>query len=318
MSREQIVDKSVKKEFKVGKWYKCIESSNTGKIKEGEYYEVLSLNGNIEKLRLVKTGEYSYWNKTRFDLDSECDEDPLIEKELQTPKEESKIDSEDLFLRARYYRCIKEVPNLTLGNWYKAIVSSNDRKSVCVKNDYGDNVWWSKAVLDPSNPQDHILANLPQGKAGQVLVRGSNGEHVWQDPPREVKVTMTLAKARVASDSGFQLSWDDSSKEFNIFNTTKEESNMTIQRKVVNVKLIDDDAGLPVDLALVYDFGDHVVEDSEEVVIREIIMTHDLREILADHNANRVEQVNIELQQRTGNTVNLLPVVLKQLRWIIK
>lgn len=64
--------------------------------------------------------------------------------------------------------------------------------------------------------------------------------------------------------------------------------------------------------------GDHVVGDSEEVVIREIIMTHELREILADHNTNRTEQVNIELQQRTGNTVNLLPVTLKQLRWIIK
>lgn len=313
MSREQIVDKSGKKELTVGKWYRFKQVRKN--ITTNNFYEIISISYGFHRI-VGDDGRIDGYHKDCFDIDSEIDIDPTKTKEtLQTEVKESRIDSEELFVSGKYYCCIKEVPNLTLGSWYRALVANQDGKSICVTNDSGDKVWWSKATLDPSNGRDHILGNLPQGKAGQVLVRDSNGAHVWQDPPE--LVTITLPKARVNNGAGFQLNWNSISKKFNILNTTKEESNMA-NRRVVNVKLIDNDKGLDVSLALVHDFGEVLTEDDNSITIQQLIVDNDLASLIDIHNGKRTAEIDLEILERTGNEVYLRAKKLKDFEWIIK
>lgn len=99
----------------------------------------------------------------------------------------------------------------------------------------------------------------------------------------------------------------------------QEESKMSnVTRRVVNIQLVDEDAGLPVEHSLVGKFEDVVTEDSDQVTIQELISTGEVAELLKVHNSKRVELDNIEIQNRTGNTVKLRPVKLKDLSWKIK
>lgn len=99
----------------------------------------------------------------------------------------------------------------------------------------------------------------------------------------------------------------------------QEESKMSnVTRRVVNIQLVDEDAGLPVEHSLVGKFEDVVTEDSDSVTIQELISTGEVAKLLEAHNKVRVEQDNIEIQNRTGNTVKLRPVKLKDLSWKIK
>lgn len=92
-----------------------------------------------------------------------------------------------------------------------------------------------------------------------------------------------------------------------------------VTRKVLNFKLIDADSALPVEFSLVHDFGDVVVEDDVETVKQQLLGDNDLKEILNKHNAKRIQHVNLEIQQKTGNTVKLLPLAkVKELTWSVK
>lgn len=105
----------------------------------------------------------------------------------------------------------------------------------------------------------------------------------------------------------------------NDLSTTKEEVNMSqVTRKVVNVQLIDQDAGLPVEFSLVEDFGSIITEDDQTTIIQQLIVDNDLKALIDLHNAVRVEQVDLDIQKRTGHTVKLQPIKLKDLTWIIK
>ncbi len=235
MSREQIVDKSTKKEFKVGKWYQCRNSCQD--MEEGKYYQIIRLNNEGDEAGFyLDTGGFrgeQHWYLTRLDINSECDFDPINFK-----------------------------------------------------------------------PEDVIV---------KVAGREVSG---WAE--EKVATKITLPKARVAGDSDIMLGWDLVNKHFNILNTTKEESNMSIQRKVVNVKLIDNDQGLDIQYALVHDFGEIVTEDDNATTIQELILNNDVADLLAIHNEIRRDQVDLEILQRTGNSVNLRDKKLKDLTWIIK
>lgn len=101
--------------------------------------------------------------------------------------------------------------------------------------------------------------------------------------------------------------------------TKQEDTTMQTTRKVLNFKLIDSDPALPVDQALVHDFGDVVVEDDIETVKQQLLGDNDLKAILAKHNKKRIENVNLTIQQNTGNTVKLLPLTrIKELTWSVK
>lgn len=88
-------------------------------------------------------------------------------------------------------------------------------------------------------------------------------------------------------------------------------------RRIVNVALIDEDAGLDVSKSLVKDFGKHVTEDSDAILIQEIIMENELASVLRAHNGMRGKEINRDIKNRTGNEVKLDEVKLKDLTWKI-
>jgi hypothetical protein len=98
--------------------------------------------------------------------------------------------------------------------------------------------------------------------------------------------------------------------------TNKEEDNMSnTTRRVVTVTLMDDDKGLDVADSLVCKFKNIVTEDDNQTVIQEVIMEKDIAKALKEHNEKRVQTVDLDILSRTGNTVYLRPVKLKNLRW---
>lgn len=103
----------------------------------------------------------------------------------------------------------------------------------------------------------------------------------------------------------------------NDFSITKEEVNMNVQtqRKTVDVQLFDDSKGLPVQDSLVAEFKGVVTEDDNNTTIREVIMNNDIKTVLTKHNAKRAKVTDLDILARTGNSVALQPVLLKQLRW---
>jgi hypothetical protein len=96
MSRDQIVNKSTTKdspEFKVGKWYKCIYVSPSTKdvLKLGFYYKVVDVS---DRLKVQYLDDWDLY-KSRFDVNSECDFDPIVQVSLGRgiDKQEEKVDS---------------------------------------------------------------------------------------------------------------------------------------------------------------------------------------------------------------------------------
>lgn len=105
-----------------------------------------------------------------------------------------------------------------------------------------------------------------------------------------------------------------------LLNVTEKENEMTIQntRRTVRVELIDNDKGLDVQYSLVASFDNVMTEDDDATVIQEIIMEKGIGKKLKDHNNKRESQIDLDILQRTGNSVNLRPVKLKDLTWVVK
>ncbi len=86
-------------------------------------------------------------------------------------------------------------------------------------------------------------------------------------------------------------------------------------RSIVNVILIDEDANLPVEKALVAKYKNIITEDTTTVVIQQIMIDEDVKGAIDKHNKVRTETVNQEVLENTGNEVMLRPVTIKDLTW---
>lgn len=102
-----------------------------------------------------------------------------------------------------------------------------------------------------------------------------------------------------------------------IYTKQQEENIMSTSRRVVTVMLMDDDKGLDVSDSLVCKFKNIVTEDSDNTVIQEVIMDNDIAAAINKHNNIRLQTVDVDILQRTGNEVKLRPVKLKNLRWVV-
>ncbi len=244
----------------------------------------------------------------------------------------------------KHYKCVKklEYVYITVGNYYECLGMVDNH--ILLKRDNGVKDQYKVECFDPIAREDQVTQTVVPAwfEAAQAVpnseikVRDSAklsdlvsptytikwpentklyGDIKVQDSINLTDQTFKVIKGRESSKSSEFLVWDSTQLTLKI--NQQEESNMS-NRRVVNVQLMDDDKGLDVAFCQVYDFGNVVTEDTNEVMIQELIMDNDMAGILLAHNAERMEQVNLELQDRTGQTVNLRPVKLKQLRWIIK
>lgn len=88
-------------------------------------------------------------------------------------------------------------------------------------------------------------------------------------------------------------------------------------RRVVTIRLLDNDKGLDVEHSLVASFTDVVTEDDNETTIRELLNSGEVAGHIEAHNKIRQEQVDKDILKRTGAKVNLEPVKLKNLDWVV-
>lgn len=89
------------------------------------------------------------------------------------------------------------------------------------------------------------------------------------------------------------------------------------KRKLVTVSLLDNDPGLDDKESLVALFENVITNGDQGSLIHEIIMNHDIKGLLEEHNDRRVNQLDKDIRKRTGHEVPLLPVELKDLTWVV-
>ncbi|WPH64772.1 hypothetical protein [Vibrio phage vB_VpaP_SJSY21] len=101
-----------------------------------------------------------------------------------------------------------------------------------------------------------------------------------------------------------------------IVNEKEESENMT---RIVKVSIVDNSAGLKNDAdRLVASFKNIVTTKTDEQVKMEILMGQDVASKLKAHNEKREKLVDEDILNRTGNEVNLRPVELHDLTWLIQ
>ena len=105
----------------------------------------------------------------------------------------------------------------------------------------------------------------------------------------------------------------------NLIQSKTGESKMT-NRRTVSIVMYDDSKGIKDEVANVYSTELVTSESSNERIIQQLLFNEsvDINQAVDDHNEYRVEQVDLDILQRTGNQVMLRPLEFKDLRWEIK
>lgn len=94
-----------------------------------------------------------------------------------------------------------------------------------------------------------------------------------------------------------------------------EESNMSKQVQLVNIKLFDDDAGLkPEDRIVSYHTNFATVADTTQSTICNALLKLDIAGDIAKHNEKRAKTVDLHVLKNTGNKVFLQPIEFDDLR----
>lgn len=210
------------------------------------------------------------------------------------------------FKEGKWYKCIDPCDDLIKDHWYECMGRVSDGVSDGVFTEGG---WYYTRRFDPLSESD---CNPDDVKGQKLSAEDTTCLNVWKGKP--IKVTINrddyLDCARYCADTVIKTTLDS-------FLTTKEETNMSIQRKSVKVELFDNDKGLPVEHSLVGAWENYVTEDTDQITVQEIISTGDVVTLLEQHNDIRVGLIDEEILTRTGNSVKLRPVKLKHLTWLV-
>lgn len=295
------------KDFVVGKYYKYI-LQGLGVFKTGKYYKLSKASGGL----LFSEDMYRYMRHEAFDITSESDYDPNTgHPTVYTSYVVFKQEFSGVYDGKEYaYKCSRE----DYMQWveYRAFdedvfaevnVSGVEKKVKVLR---------IETKVDPKATKS-IVRILPNS-----VDMGVEGSKIKTYQAQDVKIVVSGYELQRFQPNDF-FSRDDVNLVIKHFNQQEEIDMSQVTRKVLNFKLIDADSALPVEFSLVHDFGDVVVEDDVETVKQQLLGDNDLKEILKKHNAKRIQHVNLEIQQKTGNTVKLLPLAkVKELTWSVK
>lgn len=303
MSRSSITDKGsgmqppLPQEFKVGKYYKCVEDRKD--LRKGDLYKVVGIVSSVGQpiLKLVNLkGSYLQGYGDWFDVNSESDYDPNTAQPAGYTA----------------YVVFKQESTGFGRNTY----NGKEYAYKCSREDYTQ--WVEYRAFD-EDVFAEVNVNGVEKKVKVVRIE------VKVDPKATKSIARILPKELAKDVEGSKLGTPKAILEAvnfvhdfkpNDFSITKEEIDMsTTQRKVVEVQLFDDAKGLPVQDSLVAKFDNVLTEDDNDTTIREVIMNNDLKATLKAHNAKRAKVTNLDILERTGNSVPLQPILLKDLRW---
>lgn len=226
-------------------------------------------------------------------------DDEYFEEESDLPeKDPPQVKTKKEFKYGYWYKLKDRTYGLDVGKYYR--IKEVDSRCSCVKVYIGDSY------------SNHIHETR-----FDVNSESTFNPTVSVDLQNENTTSVTVVKARPVKDNP-QFYLGEFNAEINNFINKQEESNMSnANRRVVNVKLLDNDSGLPVENSLVAQFDNIVTEDSNDVVVQEILLNKNIADSIAKHNQKRVEQTDLEILKRTGNDVKLRQVKLKDLTWIV-
>jgi hypothetical protein len=200
----------------------------------------------------------------------------------------------------KYYKCTDDhLAHMTKGNYYllESFSTSDGKYLFGCKDDRGKFNFYSKDKFNVVDFKETVDTEVKEATIYNVYEVAPTGE-------------ISLDGVRITGSEFL----DSFFKPVNKFNQ-QEDVNMSTQRKVVEVQLFDDAKGLPVQDSLVAKFDNVLTEDDNDTTIREVIMNNDIKKVLAAHNVKRSKVINQDILDRTGNSVTLQPILLKDLRW---
>lgn len=106
--------------------------------------------------------------------------------------------------------------------------------------------------------------------------------------------------------------------------TTKTETekqtmnNTTANRQTKTLTLIDDDSGIETENSIVGVYQAVIEGGDVESAKQELLMGDTIKTDIEKHNKKRVDTINLDILNRTGNEVKLRAVKLKDLTWEVK
>lgn len=311
MSRQDITDKGGTQPKSEWFGFKYRVNPETSKLlqeavfKDGGGWRTGSTKALHEKepyLYVGDDGEMFFGNDdSSFELKELPEKQPPQPIKVEPTKKE--------FIVGKYYKCVDDgkcfVHNgLTKDKWFQ-LTHISSTGGLEVVTDVGKH--YDPKRFDINSESDYD-PNTAHGKFVEDLkVAFPPFDKVVDTDVKEIKLDDIVQVTIVRST--------DTNNFMSSFLTTKEEIDMSNQRKVVEVQLFDDAKGLPVQDSLVAKFENVLTEDDNDTTIREVIMNNDLKATLKAHNAKRAKVTNLDILERTGNSVPLQPILLKDLRW---
>lgn len=225
--------------------------------------------------------------------------------EKQPPKAEA-LETKKEFKEGYWYKCVDSAGSVLIAGKYYNVVDTVHKSifTYLFIKGYGREYSISRFDINSESPYDPTIeVATPKGTSDHIADALSSVVGVTVDKDRKMTVQLQGTLAKVMIDLTKQ--------------TEEKQTMSNTNRRVVNVKLLDNDSGLPVEYALVAQYQGIVTEDSDAVVINEILLNKNVANEIAKHNEKRVAQTDLEILKRTGNDVKLRQVKLKDLTWIV-
>lgn len=212
------------------------------------------------------------------------------------------------FKEGYWYKCVDSAGSVLIAGKYYNVVDTVHKSifTYLFIKGYGREYSISRFDINSESPYDPTIevATL-KGTSDHIADALSSVVGVTVDKDRKMTVQLQDTLAKVMIDLTKQ---------------TEEKQTMSnkTNRRVLNIQLLDNDAGLPVEHALVAEFNGVVTEDNDQTTLQEIISTGEVAERIKVHNEVRSKQLDLAILKSTGQKINLLPIKLKDLTWNIK
>lgn len=185
----------------------------------------------------------------------------------------------------KHYKPLVDRTHLTQGKYYKVVEMNSNKNCLRVIDDNGDKTYFGRGGFHPVALEDEEIK--------------------WPVMERTYQEVWDFKKIADLDKTGNNATTNVG----DVIMSTQ------INRKVVKVELFDNDAGLPVENSLVFYKADVVTEDSDSVTVQEIIASGEIAKLITKHNELRGKTTDLEVQKRTGQSVKLQPIKLKNLVW---
>lgn len=281
-----------KKDFVVGKWYKCTNSDDGYlSLSVGKYYECKE--DSSTRCQIINdVGNLEQYLVHRFDINSESDYDPNASESYP-------------YKHTAYVK-------------FKGYSGEYDSKEYCYKCDHDVIMDWGHK---PKGSFSYASVDV-NGTIKTVQIQKITKDYL---DPKATKCIIGIVEdekkefVAVCTGNFFDRLQDHLATNQSGNNATTNVGDVNImsnQNRVVSVKFFDDDAGLKAENSLVASY-EITTRANDAMTVNKLLMREDIAGDIDTHNAVRASTVDATILKNTGNRVFLQPIDFEDLRVVV-